>query len=80
MEDEFTRSRILPKDFGDPELNTLHRRMRETEHAWLLSYANRDPYEKTKKLVEEFIEASHAFQKKKHGKIVVKLNAARLLH
>lgn len=79
MEDLLPYTRLSPLDLGSEKLNALHLQVRETDNAWREAMAQRRPDPEIRKLVQEYIDATYAFQKAKYGKVRVKLSVPRIM-
>lgn len=79
MSDPLTRTIISAQDFGNEKLNALHARVREADHAWREAWAEHRPDAEVRALAQVYVDAAHAFQRAKYGKVRVTITVSRLM-
>lgn len=72
-------SAIGPHDFGDEKTNALHEEVRRADEAWRQARALREPDERVRALAQAYVDACHAFQKARFGKVRVRMSVTSVL-
>ena len=70
---------IAERQFDDAHLSALHQAVRITDGTWRAARAQKADPDLLRDLVQNYVDASHTFQKARYGKIKVRLSASVLL-
>ena len=70
---------IAEQDFGEPVLNALHLDVRIADGTWRAAKRSGAQGDLLRDLVQDYVNASYAFQKARYGKIKVRMSVSALL-
>ena len=70
---------IAAQTFGDESLDVLHHVVRVTDGTWRAARSQGVDPELLRDLVQAYIDASYAFQRRRWGKVKVKMSVSVLL-